>query len=100
PHVLVDRVELFLRRLDRDVPLERELDAVGTGQAPVPHRREYLEVGREHARRHLEAHLVVALAGAAMADRVGAVPTSGGNEVLDDDRARQRGDEWVLALVE
>ena len=56
--------------------------------------------GARIARRHLEAHLVVALAGAAVPDRVGAVAAGRRDEVLDDHRTRQRGDERVLALVQ
>ncbi len=100
PHVLVDRVQLLLRRRDRDLPLVGELDAVGAGQAPHAHRRHHVEVGREDARRHLEAHLVVALAGATVTDRVGPVPARRRDEVLDDDRPRQRRHQRVLAFVE
>ena len=77
-----------------------ELDAVGAGEAPDAHGRHHVEVGREDARRHLEAHLVVALAGAAVPDRVGAVPARRRDEVLDDDGPRERGDQRVLAFVE
>ena len=73
---------------------------VVAGEAPHPHRREHVEVGRERAHRHLEAHLVVALAGAAVRDGVGAELAGREHEVRGDDRARQRGDERVLALVE
>ena len=62
--------------------------------------RQHVEVGREDARRHLEAHLVVALAGAAVPDRVGAVPAGRRDEVLDDHRPRERRDQRVLALVQ
>ena len=37
----------------------------------VADRRQHLQVGREHGERHLEAHLIVALAGAAVRDRRG-----------------------------
>ena len=59
-----------------------------------------LEVRGERPRGHLEAHLVVALAGAAVGDGVGAVLAGGGHQVLDDDRSRQRRDQRVLVLVE
>jgi hypothetical protein len=54
-------------------------DGVLTGQPPVAHRGHHLEVGGERHGRHLEADLVVALAGAPVGDGVGAVepgPTS------------------------
>ena len=70
------------------------------GEAPAPHRREHLEVGRERARRHLEAHLVVALAGAAVGDGVGAVLAGGRDQVLGDERPGERRHQRVLALVD
>ena len=48
-------------------------DRVLARHAPAPHRRDHLEVGGQRPGRHLEAHLVVALAGAAVGDGVGAV---------------------------
>ena len=62
--------------------------------------RDHLEVGGERARRHLEAHLVVALAGAAVGDGVGAVLAGRRDEVLHDDRPRQRRHQRVAALVQ
>ena len=50
------------------------VDAVLAGHAPAADRGDDLEVGRERPRRHLEADLVVALAGAAVGDAVGTEP--------------------------
>ena len=48
----------------------------------------------------LEADLVVALAGAAVGDRVGAFEERDLDLVLGDDRPRHRGAEEVLPLVD
>ena len=48
----------------------------------------------------LEAHLVVALARAAVADEPGSVMVRLLDQMLDDDRARERRDQRVLVLVE
>ncbi len=99
--VVVDGVRAWpCSDADRDVVLRRVVDAVVAGHAPHPHRGEHLEVGGEGAHADLEAHLVVALAGAAVRDRVGAELTGRDDEVLGDHRARERGHERVLALVE
>ncbi len=100
PHVFVDRVELLDGRFDRDLPLRGEIDALGPRQSPLPCRREHLEVGGEDPGRHFEPDLVVALARAAVADGVGAVAAGRGDEMLDDDGARQRRHERILALIE
>ena len=100
PEVVVDGVHLLLRRLDRDVVAVGVEDRLLAGHPPAPHRGDHLEVGRERTGRHLEAHLVVALARAAVGDGVGALGSRGGDEVLDDDRSRQRGHQRVAALVE
>ena len=80
--------------------LGRVVDRVLAGEPPHTDRREHLEVRCERAHRHLEAHLVVPLARATVGDGVGTVLAGRADEVARDDRARQRGDEWVLALVE
>ena len=60
----------------------------------------HVQVGREGADADLEAHLVVALAGAAVRDGGGAVVLGGLDEVLDDQRAGQRRDQRVAVHVE
>jgi len=47
----------------------------------------------------VEADLVVALAGAAVGDRVGALAPRHLHQQLGDERARQRGRERIRALV-
>ncbi len=99
PEVVVDRVQLLLRRRDRDVVPVRVEDRVLTSEAPVTHRREHLEIGSERPHADLEPHLVVALARAAVSDRVGTPLPGREHEVLRDDRPRERRDERVLPLV-
>ena len=56
--------------------------------------------GAEGGDADLEADLVVALAGAAVGDRGGAVLAGGGDQVLDDHRAGERGDQRVAVHVQ
>ena len=60
----------------------------------------HAQVRRERADADLEAHLVVALARAAVGDDRRAVLARGCHEVLDDERPRQRGDQRVAVHVE
>ena len=59
-----------------------------------------LSAGIERVGGELEPHLVVALAGRAMGDGVGAGLLGDLDEVLGDHRAGDRGAEQVLALIE
>ena len=61
------------RRGDRDAVLLRVGDLLVAAHLPLAHRRDHLQVGGERRDRRLDPHLVVALAGAAVGDRVGAV---------------------------
>ena len=56
--------------------------------------------GRQRGVRQLEAHLVVALAGGAVGDRVGAFRARDLHLGLGDERPRDRGAEQVGALVD
>ena len=67
--------------------------------SPLAHGRDDLELGVERADAGLKAHLVVALAGAAVRDVLGAVLVRDVHEVLGDQRAGQRGKQRVDALV-
>ena len=74
---------------DRDLVLLGEVDQRGAaGQVPFAPRRDDLDVGVERVIAELEADLVVALAGRAVADRVGA-----------DLRARSRSGAWRSAAA-
>ena len=86
--------------LDRDPVLARVGDLLLAAHPPLAHRRDHLQLGIERRDRRLDPHLVVALAGAAVGDRVAA----GGARVLDrelgDQRPPQRGEERIAAAVE
>src|SRR5437763_2017586 len=99
PEILVDRVRAGLRHRDGNAEPLGVLDRLLAGEPPPPHRSQRLEIRGERARRHLEADLVVALAGTAVGDGVGPVLTGGGHHVPDDERTGERRHEWVLALV-
>ena len=86
--------------VDRDPPLGGEGDRLLPRDARVADRRQDLQVGREHVEPDLEPHLVVALAGAAVRDRVGAELARHLHDLLDDARAREPAHHRVLALVE
>lgn len=90
----------MLRRGDGQRVLLRVLDGLLARQREVAHGRDRLELGREGRRRDLEAHLVVALARAAVRDGRRAELARRAHEVLDDDRARQRRDERVPVEVQ
>ena len=100
PHVLVDRVRRLLVDVDGQALVLGEGDRLVAGHARVADRRDAAQVRGEGADADLEAHLVVALARAPVRDGGGAVLLGGGDEVLDDQRPRQRGHQRVAAHVE
>ncbi len=67
---------------------------------PDPHRGDDLESRVQRMRRDIEADLVVALAGAAVGDRIGAFARGDLDEELRDERPGQRRGQRVGALVE
>ena len=58
--------------LDRDAVLARVGDLLLAAHRPLAHRRDHLQLGRERRDRAVDPDLVVALAGAAVGDRVAA----------------------------
>ena len=73
PEVVVDRVGRHLgAALDRDAVLARVGDLLLAAHLPGAHRRDRLQLRRQGRDRRLDPHLVVALAGAAVGDRVAA----------------------------
>ena len=73
PEVVVDRVGRRLgAALDRDAVLARVRDLLVAAHLPAADRRDDLQLGRERRDRRLDADLVVALARAAVGDRVAA----------------------------
>ena len=101
PHVHVDGVGRGLRDRDLDPPGVRVVDLLVAGQAhPDAHRGDDLEARVEGVDGDVEADLVVALAGAAVGDRVGALLLGDLDEELGDERPGEGGGERVGALVE
>ena len=101
PEVLVDRVRAVLAYLDRDVVLGGVVDRVLAGEAPHAHRREHVEVGRERARptpRSAPGRCPCPCSRARRRRR--RARAAARTRCSRDDRARQRRDERVLALVE
>ncbi|MCY1222478.1 hypothetical protein D9M72_345730 [compost metagenome] len=100
PDVLVDRVRVLLGGLDRQSLFLGEGDGLVAGQGEVADRGNALQVRAEGLDAHFEADLVVALAGAAVRHGGGTEFTGGLDQVLDDNRAGDRRDQRVVALVE
>ena len=85
---------------DRDLVLLGVVDQRGArGEAPFAPRRDHLDVGLERVGRELEPHLVVALAGRAVGDGVGAHFARDLDQALGDQGSGDRGAEQVEALV-
>ena len=86
---------------DRDLVLLGELDQLLAAlEGPLAPGRDDLDGRLERVVAELEAHLVVALAGGAVADGVGAGLPRDLDLLLGDQRPRDRGAEQVDALVE
>ena len=101
PQVDVDRVGRRLGDRDLDPALGGVVDLLVAGQAhPDPHRRHDLEPRIERMGRHVEPDLVVALAGAAVRDRVGALALGDLDQQLRDEWPRQRGGQRIRPLVD
>jgi hypothetical protein len=91
----VDGDAVLLAVVEQVRPALEALDELG-----VPPRRDAADLGRERLRAHLEADLVVALAGGAVSHELGAVVARDGDLVLRDHGAREARAHEVAALVE
>src|SRR5260370_2533629 len=69
PQVLIDRIRAGIRCLDGDTMLCRVRYFIVARHAPLAHRGNDFQVGRERVDRDIEAHLDIALACAAMCYR-------------------------------
>ena len=86
---------------DRDLVLLGELDQVAARlELPFPPGRDHLDVRVQRIIGELEAHLVVALAGRAMGDGVGAGQLGDLDLALGDQRPGDRGAEQIDAFIE
>ena len=101
PEVLVLGVVGLPVDLERDIVLLRVGDLLFPRvELPEPPRGDDRHVGGERLDRQLEPHLVVALAGAAVDDCVGALLLGDLNQPFRDDRPRKGGAQQVFALVD
>jgi hypothetical protein len=101
PEILVLAVDAFHRRLDGDVVLGGVIERIAApADRPLAPRRNDAQLGIERHHRQLEAHLVVALAGGAVRDGVGAFEFGDLDQLLGDQRAGEGGAEQVVALVD
>ena len=101
PEVHVDRVRRRLRDRNLDPTLGGVVDLLVAGQAhPDPHRGDDLESRVEGMDRNVEPDLVVALAGAAVGDRIGALDPRDLDQELGDQRPGERGGQRISALVQ
>ena len=84
-----------------DLVLLGEVDEVGAAlELPFAPGRDDLDVGIERIGGEFEAHLVIALAGGAMGDGVGAGLGGDLDQALGDQRPRDRGAEQIDAFIE
>ena len=91
----------FLVLGDGDLVIARELQQfLATLECPFAPWRDDLDAGLERVIGQLEAHLVVALAGGAVTDGVGADLARDFDLLLGDQRPRDRGAEQVLAFID
>ena len=101
PQVIVDGVRRLLRGGNLDAVRLSPFHLLGAGvQIPFAHRGDNLDVRIKHEDARLEAHLVVALARAAVRDVLRAELVRRVHKVLGDQRPGQRGHERVLVLVQ
>ena len=99
PDVGVHRVGRLLGDRDLDAVLAGEFDLLRTAHLPVADRGHHLKLGSQGCGGDVEAHLVVALAGAAVGDRRGALVAGHVDQDLGDQRSGQGGGQRVGALV-
>ena len=101
PEVLVLGIVRFAADLQRDLVRDGVVDLLVSG-LDVPHApgRDDLHIRRERLDCQLEPHLIVALAGAAVADGVRPLGARDLDDALGDDRARERRAQQVVALVD
>ena len=93
---------LFLVAVDRDVVRCARSRAAprGSAMSAPARRRDDLKIRVEGPHADVEAHLVVALAGAAVSDRLGVVAVGRLHELLGDQRPADGRRQRVLVLIE
>ena len=99
PQVLIGRVRGADRGRHLDAVLGRVFDLVVAIHVPLTHWRDHLQLRRERSGGDVEAHLVVALAGAPVGDRDRAFATRDLDHHGRDQRPPERGGQGILLLV-
>ena len=100
PEIGISRIDLLLRRSDRDAARSGIVDGVlAAANVPLAPRRDHRKVGREGGERQLEPHLVIPLAGAAVCQRVRTDAARDLHLPLRDERSSHRRAQQVLAVV-
>ena len=99
PHVLVDGERALLGLHDRKLVLLSECDLDVARQRQITDRADGLQRRVDGGDGHLETDLVVALAGAAMGDGVGAELVGGAHKMLGDERAGNGGNQRIHTLI-
>src|SRR5207253_7013983 len=100
PDVAVAAVDVFLALLDRHLVLLRVSDGIlARLNLPLPPGRDDLDMRCDGFIRQFEAHLIVALAGAAVGQAVGRKLESDFRLALVNDRACHGGAKQVSVLV-
>ena len=101
PEVVVDRIRRDLvAALQRDPVLARVLELLLAAHPPAADRRDHLQLGRQRRDRRLDPDLVVALAGAAVGDRVAPGLTRVLDGELRDQRPPERGEQRIARAVD
>ena len=98
--VEVDRIGRLLAHGRRNTAALAVGDRFLAAHPPLPGRGQHLEFGRQGTDGHIEAHLVVALAGAAMGHRIGTHLPGHLHQPPGDQRAGQGGGQRIATLVE
>ena len=99
PQVFIGAVGTRLCRRHRHAAQARVLNLFRARHAPHAGRRNHLNRRIDGARRDVDAHLVVALPGAAVRDGGGILHLRDFHELLCDERAAQRGRQRIALLV-
>src|ERR671931_1592071 len=100
PQIGIARVDLFLRGRDGNSSLGRVRDRVlATPDIPLAPWRNDGEIGCERSIGQLEAHLIVALTGTAVGERVRAHAARNLDLPPRNERPRHRSAEQILAIV-